>query len=131
MRIAVPSEDDGGLESTVSPHFGRARFYTIVDVDGREIRSVRVVQTPFQQHGPGDIPSFLRGLGVDVVLAYGVGVRARRFFSQMGIRVVTGAMGRVGEVVRAYLEGTLVVDEGWESRPGFGEHGRGHAGQAT
>jgi len=131
MRLAVPSEDERGLYSNVIPHFGRARFYTIVDVEGSEIRSVRVVQTPFEEHGPGDIPGFFRSLGVDVVLAYGMGVRARQFFSQMGIQVVTGVAGKVGDVVKAYLAGSLVVDADWESRQGFREHRHEHGHRAT
>ncbi len=125
MRLAVPCEDDGGLDSRVASHFGRARYYVLVDAEGGGVSSARVVRVPFEEHGPGDLPNFLRSLGVDVVLAYGMGPRAQRFFSEMGIRVVTGAAGRVGDVVSAFLAGSLRVDEGWAERPGFREHGRG------
>ena len=122
MRIAVPCEDERGLDSSVSTHFGRAKYYVLVDVEGVRISSWKVVEVPFEEHGPGDIPNFLRQNGVDLVLAYGMGPRAQGFFAQMGIKVITGVHGNVGESVRAYLEGRLTVDKDWRDRPGFKRH---------
>jgi predicted Fe-Mo cluster-binding NifX family protein len=53
MRIAVPSVDDRGLESEMSAHFGRAPYYTLVDVENGEITGYKVVKCPFSEHGPG------------------------------------------------------------------------------
>ena len=122
MRIAVPCEDERGLDSSVSTHFGRARYYVLVDVEGVRISSWKVVEVPFEEHGPGDIPNFLRQHGVDLVLAYGMGPRAQGFFAQMGIKVITGVHGNVGEAVKAYLEGRLAVDKDWRDRPTFKRH---------
>ena len=113
MKIAVPSTDDRGLESEVSSHFGRTPFYTIVTVDSGDIKEVEVIRNPFMEHSPGDVPDFLREKGVDVILAHGIGRRARMFFSSMKIDVVTGVQGRVKDVIKSYLEGTLSSDESW------------------
>jgi predicted Fe-Mo cluster-binding NifX family protein len=59
LRIAVPLEGDD-FESEVSEHFGRTRRFAIVDAENGEIRDVRMVELPFEEHGPGDIPNFLR-----------------------------------------------------------------------
>ncbi len=123
MRIAIPCEDARGLDSNVAMHFGKARYFLIADVvDGRVV-NVEVVELPFVDHVPGQIPKFLYSLGVDVVLAYGVGMRARMFFEQLGIRVITGAYGRVRDVLEGFLRGTLVLDTEWEKREGFHRHG--------
>ena len=119
MKIAIPSTDDRGFDSEVEQHFGRARFYTIVDMDAMEARAVPV---PFENHGPGDIPEFLKGEGADVVIAYGMGGRAVQFFDDMGISVIMGAQGRVGDVVRAYVEAKLSTDSNWKAKGDFGEH---------
>ena len=122
MRIAVPSVDDRGLDSEVAAHFGRAPYYTIIDVEGGKIIGVEVVKQPFSQHGPGDVPNFLKSLGVDVVLAYGMGPRAQGFFSSLGIKTVTGAYGRIRDVIRGFLSGNLPLDHGWRTSGEFGLH---------
>ena len=122
MRIAIPCEDARGLDSNVSMHFGRARYFVIADVVNGRVVDVKVVELPFADHVPGQIPRFLHSLGVDTVLAYGVGMRARMFFEQLGIRVITGAYGRVRDVLEAFLRGTLVLDLEWEKREEFHRH---------
>ncbi len=106
--IAVASEDDRGLEGEVSAHFGRCPYYTLVRVDGREIRDVRVATNPnFDSHQPGAMPVFIRDLGANVILAGGMGPRAVQMFQHFGIEVATGAIGRVGAVLDAYLDGRV------------------------
>ena len=122
MRIAIPCEDGRGLDSYVSMHFGRARYFVIADVINGKIVDVKVVELPFVDHVPDQIPQFLHSLGVDTVLAYGVGMRARMFFEQLGIRVITGAYGRVREVLEGFLRGTLVLDLDWEKKEEFRIH---------
>ncbi len=121
MKIAIPCIDDRGLDSWVSQHFGRARYFYIAKIENGDITG-EVVELPFEDHLPGDIPRFLQSLGVDTVLAYGLGMRAQTFFSQMGIRVVTGASGSVREVLEGFIKGSLVVDERWEEREEFHRH---------
>ena len=122
MRIAIPCEDARGLDSYVSMHFGRARYFVIADVVNGRVVDIKVVELPFAEHVPGQIPRFLHSLGVDTVLAYGVGMRARMFFDQLGIRVITGAYGRVRDVLEDFLRGTLVLDLDWEKREEFHRH---------
>ena len=126
MRLALPCIDDSGLKSEISPHFGRSPFYTFVDVVGGEVRGVEVVPVPFEEHGPGDLPSFVKERGGEVVIAYGMGGRAISFFQQLGIKVITGASGRVGDVVNAFIKGNLSVDREWKSRGEFGHHEQTH-----
>jgi len=108
MRIAVSAEDRNGLDSIVSPHFGRCPFFTIVEVEGGQVRAVRTVENPFYaQHQPGQVPAFIHSLGVEVMLTGGMGGRAVQFFQQYGIEPVTGAMGTVRQALEQYLGGRL------------------------
>jgi predicted Fe-Mo cluster-binding NifX family protein len=108
MRIAVSSENNQGLESTVSHHFGRCPYYILVDVEGRDIGEVRAVENPFfGQHQPGQVPGFIQSQGVDVMLAGGMGRRAIGFFQQFNIKPVTGAQGTVAQALEQYLGGAL------------------------
>lgn len=120
MIIAVPSEDEKGLDSYVAHHFGRAPYFTLIDIEEGEIRDVRVLEAP-TSHEPGDLPTLLRRNNVEVILAYGMGGRAAAFFESYGIKVLTGVEGRVKEVVKAFIEGRLKTDERWREKEEFHE----------
>jgi len=108
MRIAISADDSNGLDSVVSPHFGRCPFYILVDLEGREPSSVTAVENPFHgQHQPGQVPGFIESQGADVMLAGGMGRRAITFFEQYGIQTVTGASGTVRHALEQFLGGTL------------------------
>ncbi len=125
MRIAIPAEDNRGLESSVSGHFGRAKYFVFVDVEGNGIKGAEVVEVPFDEHNPGDLPNFIREHGGEVVLAYGMGRRAMAFFNELGIEVVTGAHGRIKDVVEAFIHQVLEVDPYWKEKIER-EKGHGH-----
>ncbi|NJE06288.1 dinitrogenase iron-molybdenum cofactor [Thermococcus sp. M36] len=116
MRIAVPAEDGRGLESNVNGHFGRAKYFVFVDVEEGEIKDVKVVKVPFDEHGTGDLPNFVKEHGGEVVLAYGMGQKAIAFFNQLGIEVVTGAYGPIKDVVKAFIKNVLEVDPYWKEK---------------
>ncbi|OYT25316.1 MAG: hypothetical protein B6U95_09650 [Thermofilum sp. ex4484_82] len=54
MKIAIPSVDDKGLDSFVEQHFGRAKYYTIIELKGKEIEKIEVIENPFIRHSPGE-----------------------------------------------------------------------------
>ena len=79
IRLAVPTKDVGGMETTVSDVFGRAKTFTIIDINGKEIEKVKVIRnsaTTFKQ-GAGPIAvKTLTDEGVNAVVAteFGPGV---------------------------------------------------------
>ena len=126
--IAVASDDDRGLEGMVSPHFGRCPFYTMVTVEGGNITDVKVVPNPYaMNHAPGQVPAYLQSLGINTIIAGGMGQRAIGFFTSAGIEVVTGAMGNIGRVLRAYLSGEIT---GAQPCSDSEEHAHSHAAQS-
>lgn len=129
MRIAIPAEDDRGLESSVSGHFGRARYFVFVDIEGNEIKGHEVVEVPFEEHGPGDLPGFVNEHGGEVVLAYGMGQKAIGFFNKLGIEVVTGAYGSIKDVVKAFIEQVLEIDPYWKEKIEREKEHRGECGE--
>jgi predicted Fe-Mo cluster-binding NifX family protein len=107
-RIAVAAEDSVGLDGQVSEHFGRCSAYVVIETQAGEIVDTRVVANPYaDRHSPGSVPSFIRELGANAIIAGGMGPRAVGFFEQFGIDVATGASGRVRDAVGAYLRGEL------------------------
>jgi len=107
-RIAFACEDNGGLKSLMSMHFGRCPYYTLVDVEGDDIKGVEVVENPyFNNHTPGVVPQFINNQRANVMIAGGMGPRAIDMFQNFGIEVATGVGGQVKNVLKAYLEGKV------------------------
>ena len=107
-RIAFSCEDNKGLESQMSMHFGRCPYYALVDVEGKEVKEVTVVENPyFNDHVPGVVPQFIHTQQVNVMIAGGMGPRAIDMFQGFGIDVATGVGGKVENVLKAYLDGKV------------------------
>lgn len=107
MRIAIPL-----AEGKLSPHFGHCGHFALVDVDpaAKAILSREDVEAP--PHQPGLLPAWLAEKGANVIIAGGMGQRARHLFSGHGITVVIGAPAQEPErLVSDYLAGTLEVGE--------------------
>jgi len=114
LKIGVAVSDKEGMEAEVSSHFGRCPYYVILEAEEGEIKQpVKVLPNPYaSSHGmPGEVPSFLKEQGIEVIIAGGMGPRAVDFFNQFGIKVVTGAAGKVSEAVDEFLKGELKGSE--------------------
>ncbi len=123
IRVAVSADNSNGLDSVVSPHFGRCPYYILVDLDDREVKQVNAVANPnYGRHAPGTVPTFIQNQGADVMLAGGMGRRAIALFQQYGIQAVTGASGTVRHALEQYLGGQL---RGAEPCRDSREHGHG------
>ena len=107
-KIALACEDNQGLDGQISQHFGRCPYYLLVDVEGDEIKKKDIVNNPYyENHVPGVVPQFISEQGANVMIAGGMGPRAIDLFSNLGIEVVTGAVGNTGNVLQAYLKGEI------------------------
>jgi ATP-binding protein involved in chromosome partitioning len=105
MRVAIPV-----CEGVLSMHFGHCEKFALVDVnpDTKVIVEMTALDPP--PHEPGLLPRWLHEKGVNLVIAGGMGMRARQLFEQAGVKVVVGAPSAEPEsVVRDYLAGSLVT----------------------
>jgi len=108
MRIALSADTKDGLDSVISPHFGRCPYFVLVDIEGQEVTRVLEVENPFYgSHSPGQVPGFIHQQAANVMLTGGMGGRAMQFFAQYGIEPVTGAAGTVRLSLEQYLGGEL------------------------
>ena len=108
-KIALAADDKLGLDGEMSMHFGRCPAYVVAEIDNDgKVVSSEVVENPyFQQHTPGQVPKFINSLGVDAIIAGGMGPKAIDMFNSFGIEVVTGVGGRIGNVLEAFLKGEI------------------------
>lgn len=105
MKICIPSTDDTGLNARVSPHFGRAPFFTLVEV---EAASTSILTNEHAQDGAGRCyaAEALVGRAVDAVVCRGMGAAARETLRNLGLGVLDTEAWTVAEVVRELREET-------------------------
>jgi len=85
LRIAVPTKAHAGLEDTVSEVFGKARTFTIVEVENGKFKNLQVVDNPAASyaHGAGPIAAkTLADLEVNLVMAVEFGPGASSLLEQ-------------------------------------------------
>ena len=108
MKIAFACEEGKGLEGTSAHHFGRCPYYVFVEVENGQIQSVETRENPyFNSHATGVVPEFIAGQGAGVIITGGMGPRAIDLFRRLGVQPITGAAGRLGDVLDDYLAGKL------------------------
>lgn len=100
MKIAV-----AGDGKAVAQHFGHCEGFHIFSVQEDKVSGSQFVQNP--GHKPGFLPNYLNDLGVNVIIAGGMGGAAIQLFSEKGIKVITGAAGNAADAVGQLLEGKL------------------------
>jgi len=107
MRIAIPFAGE-----RLATHFGHCEYFALIDADGATNGDLRRMDLEAPAHEPGLLPKWLAGHGVDVVIAGGMGRRARDLFDAQDIRVVVGAPADTPEdLAKAYLAGSLKTGE--------------------
>jgi FKBP-type peptidyl-prolyl cis-trans isomerase 2/predicted Fe-Mo cluster-binding NifX family protein len=88
MLIAVPTDDPGGLDASISEHFGHCAAFTLISVENGGIGDVSVVPNSGHEQGGCMSPVHtLKELGAEVLLAGGMGMRPLSGFQQEGIAV--------------------------------------------
>jgi predicted Fe-Mo cluster-binding NifX family protein len=108
LRVAVPSEQPGGLEASLSPHFGRCPGFTIVEVKDDTVGDVFYV--PNGEHGPGGCMAPVLVLGdhrVDALVVRGIGGRPYAGCMAAGIQVFLGTGETVAQAVDELRAGRL------------------------
>ncbi len=92
----------------LSSHFGHCEAFAFVTTEKGKIVRTDMRESP--GHEPGVLPRWLYEQGADVVIAGGMGDRARQILADNGIEVVIGApMDPAESLVNQYLSGTLVT----------------------
>ena len=99
-KIAVASE---GKE--VSGHFGGCANFNIYEAENKSIIKSESIASP--GHKPGFLPNFLGDMGINVVIAGGIGAHAISIFDEKGIKVIAGASGDAQTAAELYLNGSL------------------------
>ena len=114
MKIAIPVNEDNGLQSTICEHFGHTPYFAFVDLEKNEIKVIKIIVNPFENHAPGEVPGFVNENGAQVMVARGMGGRAVSFFEQFGIQVIKGVDGNIENIIKRLVEGNLISEDSYE-----------------
>lgn len=107
MKLVVPSENNAGLQSIRSGHFGHAPYLTVVEIeDGQVVSAESVKNADHDAVGCGGVIGHVIGMGVDAMLVVGMGLPPLTRFTAEGIKVYSETrIPMVGDAVQAFLSG--------------------------
>lgn len=105
MKICVPSTGLD-LNSKVDSRFGRCKYFIFIDSDNLNKYEAVENASACARGGAGvTAAQSIVNKGAKVVLAEDVGPKAMKVLQQAGIKVITGATGKVKKVVKKYKKG--------------------------
>jgi predicted Fe-Mo cluster-binding NifX family protein len=124
MRLCVPVNEDRGLDSPMSAHFGSASAFAIVDTGSDE---VMVVPNSNRHHAHGTCQPLasIAGRDVGAVVVGGIGQGALARLHGAGVEVLHGPVATVRQAVELFRKGALTA---WTSDMACSHHGQAHAG---
>ncbi|MGI6783515.1 MAG: NifB/NifX family molybdenum-iron cluster-binding protein [Aminivibrio sp.] len=93
--------------SVVAQHFGRVREFLLVTYEDGLETAREIFSAPEGEHAPGVFPNRVKEMGAQIVVAGGMGVKAKEFFTQLGVKVLTVPPMEVEEAVKGLIAGSL------------------------
>lgn len=100
MKICIPTLDNKGLQSPISPHFGRALTFTIYETETKTIKIIP--NTADHQEGACHPTDLFADKDIKIMLCQGIGYGALTKLNTLNITVFTGAKGQVQDALDAY-----------------------------
>jgi predicted Fe-Mo cluster-binding NifX family protein len=104
LKIAIPTKAYASLDDTVSEVFGKAKTFTIADIENDQAKNVRVIDNPAASYDYGAGPvaaKTLADLRINVVLAAELGPGASGLLKHHGIRKISVKPDtRVADVIK-------------------------------
>ncbi len=109
-RVVIPVLEQAGETSRLSPHFGRAPFFAIIELmEGGQIGSMEFAPNRSEHFGgQGHPPDILLSLSPNTVITFGMGPRALRRFQAEGVAVMRATSEYLGEVLAAFRNNQLM-----------------------
>jgi predicted Fe-Mo cluster-binding NifX family protein len=124
VKIAV-TVTSPGLDADIDPRFGRCQHFLIIDPQTMEFEALE--NTGAAAGGGAGIATAqnLSGKDIEAVITGNCGPNAYYALTAAGIKVVTGASGKVKDAIEAYKAGRLKASSQPNVTPHFGTGGAG------
>jgi len=106
VKVVIPVSDEGA--SSLSEHFGRAPFFAWFKVEEKQVLDRGVARNDSEHFGgTGHPPERIAALGADVVITYGMGLKAIDMFQERNIAVLEAISPSPVQNIVAYSTGLL------------------------
>lgn len=108
-KIIIPTENQNGLSAPVAQHFGRAPYFTIVELDKENQIKQITAETNNGEHlgGKGHPHDNLLSFKPDIIAAYGMGPGGLYSFKNSGVTVLKAEGTIVKEVIDKFSHDEL------------------------
>ena len=108
-RVVVPVLNEAGEASQLSPHFGRAPLFAVIEfTEEGQIGSMEFASNRSEHFGGrGRPPDILLSFAPNTVITFGMGPRALRRFQAEGVAVMQATSEHLGEVLNAFKNNQL------------------------
>lgn len=109
MRVAFPSEGNGGIEGVRAGHFGHCDVFTLVDLEDGQVKEVTTINNKEHVQGGCMVPvNLLASHNVNALVVGGIGMRPLMGFNQVGIKVYHEAQTlEIKPVLDAFIAGNV------------------------
>ncbi|PIE89855.1 MAG: ATPase [Acidobacteria bacterium] len=105
MIIAIPVAND-----KLCMHFGHCDVFKFYEVDKENKTIVKSTNMEPPPHEPGVLPKWIAEQGASLVLAGGIGHRAKQLLAAGGVDVISGVTEPVPDkAIRDYMDGNLAA----------------------
>jgi predicted Fe-Mo cluster-binding NifX family protein len=113
-KIVIPTENQSGLDAPLAQHFGRAPYYTIIELDEKNNNISTRIEENKGEHvgGTGHPHEHLLALKPDIFVVQGMGPGCLSSLNDAGITILKAAGTTVKEIVENFKEGKLNVLSG-------------------
>ncbi|MCE5195337.1 MAG: NifB/NifX family molybdenum-iron cluster-binding protein [Nitrospiraceae bacterium] len=86
MKICFPTEQNEGIKSKLSAHFGSAAFYIIYDTESGSVTDINN-KNKVHSHGACNPLASLQDIALDAIVAGGIGAGALNKLNASGLKV--------------------------------------------
>ncbi len=109
VKLAIPSDGEGGLEGKRAGHFGHCDVFTCFECEDGKIADISIIPNIEHVQGGCMVPvNLLSQNKVDALIVGGIGMRPLMGFRQVGIDVYhDGVRADIKPVVEDFLAGKL------------------------
>lgn len=111
MKLLIAINENNGIDSKLSEHFGHCPFFAIYDT---EIKKLEILENKIDHSDQNLTPvDQTMKFFPDIVFTKGAGGRAIKLFKEKGVKLRTGDYQIVKEVIENF-ENLKEMDEGCE-----------------
>jgi predicted Fe-Mo cluster-binding NifX family protein len=106
MKITITARDNH-LDADVDPRFGRCRYFLFIDTETMNVEAYTNNQQSAMGGAGIQAAQYVANKDVDVVITGSVGPNAFQTLHAAGLKIYTGAQGKVKDVLEQFRNGKL------------------------